>query len=57
MPVNVKKRYEDVLMRDPENQKIQLMIQNFDEALSHPSKHDLDDFAINIKNCSISKKI
>ena len=33
----------------PEDQKSKLMLQNFDEALKHPSKEDLDSFEIDLK--------
>ena len=49
MPMVVKKRYEEMLVSDPEDQKSKLMLQNFDEALKHPSKEDLDSFEIDLK--------
>lgn len=49
MPMVVKNRYEEMLVSNPEDQKSKLMLQNFNEALIHPSKEDLDSFEIDLK--------
>lgn len=43
MPLSVRQRYEAMQVQQPE--KMQQLIQNFDQALSHPDQADLDDFA------------
>ena len=48
MPMIVKKRYEEMVAIDPEDQKSQIMLQNFNEALQHPNKEDLDNFEADI---------
>lgn len=43
MPASVKARYEKILESDPENERIKAMLINFDQALSHPDHHDLEE--------------
>lgn len=43
MPASVKARYEKMLESDPENERIKAMLINFDQALSHPDHHDLEE--------------
>lgn len=38
----VKKRYEAMLADDPENERVKMLIANFDIAKSHPTKEDMD---------------
>ena len=42
MPQSVRKRYEAMQEKDPQDSKIQMMIDNFDRAASHPDKADLN---------------
>ena len=44
MPQSVRKRYESMLEQNPEDQRMQGMIDNFDRALAHPDEHDLKAF-------------
>ena len=43
MPASVKARYEKMLESDPENERIKAMLITFDQALSHPDHHDLEE--------------
>lgn len=36
MPISVRKRYEALLLNNPEDTKYKLLIANYDQALSHP---------------------
>lgn len=42
MPIEVRRRYEKLLTDERMGQRAEYMIRNFDEALLHPSKQDLD---------------
>lgn len=42
MPMGVKERYLKLQKEDPTNKQYEQLIQNFDEALSHPDKEDKD---------------
>ena len=48
MPMVVKKRYEDILATYPKDHKSRIMLQNYNEALQHPNKEDLDNFETDI---------
>lgn len=41
MPDVVRQRYEAMLAQDPQDKKIQAMLENFQRALSHPDAQDL----------------
>ena len=41
MPFSVRKRYEAMLEQNPEDNRAQGMIRNFDSALAHPDEADL----------------
>ena len=43
MPESVRDRYETMLAGNPGDEKIQMMIANFDAALSHPDHQDLEN--------------
>ena len=43
MPMSVRERYEHLKEDDPENEKIDGMIENFDKALSHPNNEDIQE--------------
>lgn len=43
MPISVRERYVNLIKEHPEDKKLKVSIKNFDEALNHPSKSDLDD--------------
>lgn len=49
MPISVRKRYEQMLKDNPNDEKMKKNIENFDMALNHPSKEDLEDFNIAIE--------
>ena len=42
MPMAVKARYLSMLREHPEDKKLEASIQNFEEALSHPDREDLE---------------
>lgn len=42
MPMTVRKRYESMLEKSPEDERMKAMIDNFDRALSHPDSADLE---------------
>ena len=52
MPLAVRQRYESMLPTDPV--KMQLLIDNFDLALSHPDASDLDRLEKAIRECTLS---
>ena len=41
MPQSVRKRYEAMQEKAPQDDKIKMMIDNFDRAASHPDEEDL----------------
>lgn len=41
MPQAVRQRYETMLAQDPQDKKVQAMLENFQQALSHPDAQDL----------------
>lgn len=43
MPMSVRQRYVAMLTEHPEDKKMEVSIKNFDEALSHPDRKDLDN--------------
>ena len=43
MPVTVRKRYESVLEKNPEDERMKSMIENFDRALPHPDISDMEN--------------
>lgn len=49
MPESVRKRYETMLEKNPQDGKIRDMIKNFDEALAHPDGKDVEWFREKIK--------
>ena len=51
MPMSVRKRYEKMLNSETKVPNIQGMIDNFDKALSHPDKKDLDNLKNSIYLC------
>ncbi len=42
MPMSVKERYVSMLREHPEDKRMQVSLQNFEEALTHPDQNDLD---------------
>lgn len=40
MPYAVRKRYEDILRENPQDERIKMLIENFDMALIHPNEMD-----------------
>lgn len=43
MPMGVRNRYVQMLTEHPEDRKMQVNIENFDKALTHPDAKDLED--------------
>ncbi len=44
MPISVRNRYEKILEDNPNDEQMKKNIENFDMALEHPNKKDLEDF-------------
>ena len=42
MPMSEKERYVSMLREHPEDKRMQVSLQNFEEALTHPDQNDLD---------------
>lgn len=42
MGLEVRRRYEAMLRENPRDQKAQMLLENFDQAASHPNEADLD---------------
>lgn len=42
MPMSVRDRYVSLLTEHPDDKKLQVSVQNFDQALSHPDEEDLE---------------
>ena len=45
MPMSVRDRYVSMLREHPDDKKLEVNLQNFDEALSHPNEADLKETA------------
>lgn len=45
----VRDRYEEIRRTDPSARNINMLIANFDEALSHPNKKDINNFIKKVK--------
>lgn len=43
MPMSVRNRYVQMIQAHPDDKKLEVSIQNFDHALTHPDKDDLDN--------------
>lgn len=50
MPMQVRERYVKMITENPEDTKLKVNIQNFDEALSHPNAKDLNNVKFWIKS-------
>ena len=48
MPISIRNRYEQALKLNPNDEKMKNNITNFDKALEHPSKEDLENFELAI---------
>jgi len=46
MPIQVRNKYEEMLKRDAGDEKAKFMIKNFNEAMLHPDKRDLENAAV-----------
>lgn len=55
MPLKVRERYVSLITQNPEDKNLQVSIDNFDKALSHPNQKDLDNVKLWIEN--VIKKI
>ena len=53
MPEGVRRRYESMLEKDPGDEKIQAMIENFDRALAHPDEKDTERLRQKVKELNI----
>lgn len=43
MPMTVRDKYIDLIKQNPEDKNLQVSLDNFDKALTHPDKEDLDN--------------
>ena len=43
MPMQVRARYEQMIIQNPENARLKAFLQNFDNALSHPNDEDINN--------------
>lgn len=43
MPVSVRNRYVDLIHKHPDDKKLQVSIDNFDKALTHPDQKDKEN--------------
>lgn len=43
MPNGIRDRYESMLKQNPKDKKLEVSIENFDEAQSHPDRNDLEN--------------
>lgn len=50
MPIGIRNRYEQLIKEHPEDKNIKVSIKNFDEALKHPNKEDIDQVKIWVKS-------
>ena len=41
MPQSVRKRYEAMQEKNPQDEKVKMMIENYDRAQTHPDEEDL----------------
>ena len=53
MPESVRRRYESMLEKNPGDEKIQAMIENFDRALAHPDEKDTERLRQKVKELNI----
>lgn len=53
MPESVRKRYELMKEKMPQDDKVEMMIENFDKALSHPDQADLTHLREKVTGLSI----
>ena len=51
LPDNLRKKYEEMLKEDPENRTAQMLIENFDQASSHPDDKDVENLVNWVKAC------
>ena len=51
MPQAVRRRYEAMQAKEPENARYKMLIENFDAALAHPDTNDLEAAAAWAKGC------
>ena len=51
LPDNLRKKYEEMLREDPENKTAQMLIENFDQASSHPDEKDVENLVNWVKAC------
>lgn len=48
MPISIRNRYEKALQENPNDKRMKNNIENFDKALEHPNKEDLENFELAI---------
>ena len=53
MPESVRKRYELMKEKMPQDDKVEMMIENFDKALPHPDQADLTHLREKVTGLSI----
>ena len=50
MPMSIRDRYEHLIKENPEDKNLQVSIKNFDEALEHTNKEDIEQVKLWIKH-------
>ena len=50
MPIGIRSRYEQLIKEHPEDRNLEVSIKNFDEALKHPNKEDIEEVKLWIKH-------
>ena len=55
MPIEVRNRYEKMINENPKDEKLHLLIENFDKALTHPNEKDINNLKTWIKNIIIKE--
>lgn len=51
MPEQVRMRYLKLLSQNPDDERLKLSLENFDRALSHPDKDDIENIKRFVKTC------
>lgn len=54
MPLSVRKRYEEMGNKEPDNERLKNLIVNFDQALTHPDEQDMNNFKTFLQGLNLS---
>ena len=54
MPESVKERYVELIKEHPEDKQIQVSLQNFEEAKTHPNNQDKENLIKEINKISLT---